>query len=224
MLTLGLDTATDWGCLGLVRDGSVLAETGWKVGRNHAEQFLPVLDEMMRRCGQEPAALDLIAVGCGPGSYTGLRIGLAIARALSFSLAKPVTGVGTLAALAENGAGFPGLVGAVLAARRAEIYAAVYEGGEAVIPPAPFSPDKLLERLAAYAGERILLLGTGAEMVAGLGRAHFPGLSVGRPEQNLPRGSSVARLGASAPVTPPSPAYLRRTEAEEKRYSTVEKA
>lgn len=215
MLTLGFDTATGWGCLGLVRDGELLAETGWQVGRNQAEQFVPVLDGLLARVGLRPADLDLIAVGCGPGSYTGLRIGLAMAEALAFSLARPLTGVGTLEALATNGAGYPGPVCPVLPARRGEVYAAVYRNGEEAVPPTPFTPVALLARLASLAAGPCLVLGGGC-LQGELPAAGKVELVLGLPEQGLLRGGAVARLGAGHPGRPARPAYLRRTEAEEK--------
>ncbi|MGE5549241.1 MAG: tRNA (adenosine(37)-N6)-threonylcarbamoyltransferase complex dimerization subunit type 1 TsaB [Bacteroidota bacterium] len=221
MLTLGLDTTTGWGCLGLFQDGTAVAETVWRVGKNQAEQFLPVLAEMMARAGLAPSALDLIAVGCGPGSYTGLRIGIAMAEALSFTLDRPVTGVCTLAALAENAPDFPGPVCASVVARRGEVYAAVYRAGREISPPSPKPPASLLLELAALGEERILALGSGA----GLLRAAPlpPGLELvyGHPEQDLVRGITVARLGAVRPVARPYPIYLRRTEAEERLVSGV---
>jgi len=189
-----------------------LAEFGWQVGRNHAEQFVPALAETISRLGRTPAEIDLIAVGCGPGSYTGIRIGLAMGEALSIALDRPLTGVPTLAALAQNAAGYPGPVCAALAARRGEVYAAVYKGGMELIPTAIFTPENLRVVLADLDRERPLLLGSGAERLrAGSGDAlhtWVPG------EINLPRGAAVARLGAAAPGRPARPIYLRPTEAE----------
>lgn len=223
MLTLGFDTATGWGCLGLIRDGTVLAETGWRVERNQAEQFLPVLAEMVARTGLVPAEIDLIAAGCGPGSYTGLRIGLAIAEALSFSLGRPVTGVSTLAALAANGAGFPGLVCPMLTSRRGEIYAAAFQAGQEVIPPGAFAPPALLARLLSFRIDRVLVLGSGTGLMAPYHRAEEIHLIFGHAEQHLLRGSAVARLGTAKPGEPARPVYLRRTEAEERMAETGER-
>lgn len=217
MLTLGLDTATGWGCLGLVRDGEVVAETVWEVGRNQAEQFVPALRETMGRTGLAPGALDLIAVGCGPGSYTGIRIGLAMAEALSFTLERPVTGVGTLAALAGNGSGFPAPVCAAILARRGEVYAAVYDGSRELLPPAPWVPALLHRQLAELGLTEVLVLGNGSELLRAAAPPDGPALVRGRPEQDVVRGAVVARLGAERPREPAVPLYLRRTEAEERR-------
>ncbi|NLG84041.1 MAG: tRNA (adenosine(37)-N6)-threonylcarbamoyltransferase complex dimerization subunit type 1 TsaB [Firmicutes bacterium] len=216
MLVLGFDTSTDWGVLGLAQDGVVLAETGWQVGRNQAERFLPVLAEMMDRLGLTPEAVDLLAVGCGPGSYTGLRSGLAMAEALSFALDRAVTGVPTLAALAENGAGFSGPVCPTIPARRGEVYAALYRGGEEIIKPAPFRPEDLLSALSAWREEPILLLGGGATGLVRLPEAGSFRFVLPPPEHHLLRGGTVARLGWKAPSRPARPLYLRRTEAEER--------
>jgi tRNA threonylcarbamoyladenosine biosynthesis protein TsaB len=113
MLTLAFDTATDIATSALVRDGEVLGE---RTGR--AISVLADADELLRAVGLTPADLDLLAVGVGPGSFTGVRIGLAAARGLGFALDLPVAGVSTLDALA---AGAPGGV-PVIDARRGEIF------------------------------------------------------------------------------------------------------
>ena len=113
MLILAFDTATDVATTALLRNGDVLGE---RITR--AVRLLEDIDALLERAGVEAAELEAITVGTGPGSYTGLRIGLATARALSFSLETPVAGVSTLAALA---AGSPGAV-PVIDARRHEVF------------------------------------------------------------------------------------------------------
>lgn len=115
MLTLAFDTATDAATSALVRDGEVLGE---RVGR--AITVLADADELLRAAGSVPGDLDLVAVGIGPGSFTGVRIGLAAARGLGLALDVPVAGVSTLDALA---AGAPGAV-PVIDARRGEVFVA----------------------------------------------------------------------------------------------------
>ena len=113
MLILAFDTATDVATSALVRDGRVLGERA-----SRAVRILDDVHELLAEAGMEPESVDGLAVGTGPGSYTGLRMGLVTARALSFSLGAPVAGVSTLAALA---AGAPGAV-PVIDGRRGEVF------------------------------------------------------------------------------------------------------
>ena len=113
MLTLAFDTATDVATVALVRDGEALGER-----RSRAVSVLAEADELLRIAKAGPADLGLLAVGVGPGSFTGLRIGLAAARGLGLALEIPVAGVSTLEALA---AGAPGAI-PVIDARRREVF------------------------------------------------------------------------------------------------------
>ena len=122
MLTLAFDTATSVATAALVRDGTVLGE---RVSR--AVSVLEDADELLREAGAEQRDLTGLVVGTGPGSFTGLRLGLAAARGLAFALDVPVAGVSTLRALA---AGSPGALPVVDAGRR-EVF--VLDGPEPVV-------------------------------------------------------------------------------------------
>jgi tRNA threonylcarbamoyladenosine biosynthesis protein TsaB len=128
VLTLAFDTATDVATSALVWDGEVLGERASK-----ALTVLEDVDALLRQAGLRPERVEGLVVGTGPGSFTGVRIGLAAARALALGLDLPVAGVSTLDALA---AGSPGAV-AVLDARRREVFARV--GGERLV----LRPDEL---------------------------------------------------------------------------------
>jgi tRNA threonylcarbamoyladenosine biosynthesis protein TsaB len=121
VLTLAFDTATSVATAALVRDGEVLGERA-----SRAVRVLEDADELLRAAGVEPSELDRLVVGTGPGSFTGLRMGLAAARGLAFSLDVPVAGVSTLDALA---AGAPGALPVVDAGRQ-EVF--TFESGEPV--------------------------------------------------------------------------------------------
>ena len=139
MLTLAFDTATSVATSALVRDGEVLAERASK-----AVRVLADAEELLERAGAEPRELSRLVAGTGPGSFTGVRIGLAAARALAFALELPLAGVSTLDALA---AGAPGAVPVVDAGRR-EVFT-LFDGA-----PVVTAPGKLrLERGTACVGD-----------------------------------------------------------------------
>ena len=102
MLTLALDTATGVCTVGLVQDGHVLAEYDISVGLTHSEGLMPQLDQMFARTGIKKEEIDRIAVSIGPGSFTGLRIGLAAAEAMAYAWQCGICGVNTLQAMAYN--------------------------------------------------------------------------------------------------------------------------
>jgi tRNA threonylcarbamoyladenosine biosynthesis protein TsaB len=135
----------------------------------HAAALLPLADELLDRAGLGFADLGLLAVGIGPGTFTGLRIGIATARALAQALSIPIVGVSTLQSLALNARGTPGVdtVAAVLDARRGEAFAAAWpiDGLErperALVRAAAFDPEALAHRLRDLGGT-VLAIGDGA--------------------------------------------------------------
>ena len=125
MLTLAFDTATSVATAALVRDGEVLGERA-----SRAVRVLADADDLLREAGKDRSKLGAIVVGVGPGSFTGLRLGVAAARGLAFALDLPVAGVSTLDALA---AGAPGALPIIDAGRR-EVFTRVNDGPVAVAP------------------------------------------------------------------------------------------
>ena len=125
MLTLAFDTATSVATAALVRDGEVLGERA-----SRAVRVLADADDLLREAGKDRSELGGIVVGVGPGSFTGLRLGLAAARGLAFALDLPVAGVSTLDALA---AGAPGALPIIDAGRR-EVFTRVKDEPVAVAP------------------------------------------------------------------------------------------
>jgi tRNA threonylcarbamoyladenosine biosynthesis protein TsaB len=163
MLTLAFDTATDAATSALVDDGELLGERTTK-----AVRLLEDVDALLRQAGAHPRDLDRLAVGVGPGSFTGVRLGLAAARGLALGLDLPVAGVSTLAALA---AGAPGAV-PVIDAKRREVFALV-DGQAWVGAPQelPLEPGALCVGDGAVRYRDVL---AGAEIPADDDERHVP--------------------------------------------------
>ena len=129
MIVLALDTSTARGSLALVEEGRDPVEAYLTPGTTHSKTLLPEIDRLLSGRGLTPAGLDLIAVGLGPGSFTGLRIGLAAAKGLAWAAGKPLIGVPTLDALAQGYSGEAVQVCPLLDARKGQFYTALYKPG-----------------------------------------------------------------------------------------------
>jgi tRNA threonylcarbamoyladenosine biosynthesis protein TsaB len=209
MKILALDTSTPTSGVAVWEDGRVLAERRARV-TVHSDTLLLMIDEALREVGWTPFTLDGVSCTAGPGSFTGLRIGLATAKGLCFAAGKPLLGIPSLEALAARAP--DGRVAAVMDAHKQEVYAAIYqvtaglptlEAGEWVLAPA---------ELAARVKD-LPLVGDGA--------LRYPELGTVLDEDGAPRPGDVARLGAHRLVhgkaddlASSGPHYVRASEAE----------
>jgi tRNA threonylcarbamoyladenosine biosynthesis protein TsaB len=196
MLILAFDTATDVATSALVDDGEVLGER-----TSTAVTLLEDLDALLRQAGAHTAQVDGLAVGIGPGSFTGTRIGLATARGLALALGTPAAGVSTLAALA---AGAPGAV-PVIDARRGEVF--VLQQEPRVLEPHTFRPSP-----------GTVCVGSGAVRYRSLLEAAGAEIPPDRDERHLPRARFHAALARNfGPVEALAPLYLRVPDADRTR-------
>ena len=126
MTLLALDTSTSFAALALVREETPLAELNWQVGSRHSTELLPRLEELLRLASLAPTDLSLVAVALGPGSFNGIRVALATAKSLAFSLRIPLIGVPTLDCAAWGSRAAEREIWAIQEAGRGQLYAACY--------------------------------------------------------------------------------------------------
>ena len=122
-MLLAIDTSTTQAGIALY-DGQVQAEVAWRAGRDHGRQLLPVIHETLARLGLTPTDLTAIGAARGPGSFTGLRVGLSVGRGLAFALGLPLYGIGSQDILAAGLAGYSGSIRAILEAGRGRVASA----------------------------------------------------------------------------------------------------
>lgn len=167
MIWLGIDTANTPLSVAIVKDGVVLAEENTSIAVNHSLRAMPAIAEIVEKAGIVPADIDKIAVSEGPGSYTGVRIGVTIAKTLAWTLDKPIVGVSSLKVIAANGLFFDGLICPIVDARRSNVYAGVYrsENGvlSSVVEDGHYSIDELVGEIEKHEGP-VLFIGKDTAM------------------------------------------------------------
>jgi tRNA threonylcarbamoyladenosine biosynthesis protein TsaB len=205
MVVLGLDTCLA-ACAVAVIDGErVLAHASEPMTRGHQERLAPMAQQAMAAAGLAFDRLERIGVTVGPGSFTGLRVGLAFGKGLGQALGRPVTGVSVLEALAAEA---QGLVFAAVDARRDQVYLQAFEDGRPLMAPDALELTTAAARLAEIAaGRPLTLVGSGAPLLADFA----PHATVLTPQGADAR--RVAQLAAARPPTPPRPLYLRAPDA-----------
>lgn len=209
MITLALDTCLSACSAAVLRDGEVLSRQVEVMTRGHQERLADLVSEALEDAGISFGDLDRIAVTVGPGSFTGLRVGLAFAKGLGSALGLPVVGIGTLEAVGAPFAGTPGLIAVVLEARRGQVYFQAFERGQPLTAPAGLDID-------AAGALLIELSKTAVVTLVGSGTGHVSGLT---PQAkvypvDLVDPAFVARLAAARTPTPPRPLYLRAPDAK----------
>jgi len=170
---LAIDTATATCSIAIGKDGEVAGEATFAAGRSHLELLLPSIDRLLADCGFDREQLDSIIVGTGPGTFSGLRVGIATARAMSQALILHLAGSGSLNALAAGLMEAGGATGAesllpVIDARRGQVFARLFSLANAGKPVPQseimcLSPGDLLSRLKAERRTRVLAAGDGVQ-------------------------------------------------------------
>ena len=211
MRLLVIDTALGACTAAVFEDGRPLAVRFEPMTKGHQERLGGLVRDVMAEAGGGFESLGRIGVTVGPGSFTGLRVGLAFAQGLGAALDRPVVGISALDALAASLDDAAGAVAALIDARRGQVYARLFTSGSALGPDEALSLEDIARRLAEI-GPNVALIGNGAAVLA----EAFPDLKFARIDDRVaPSTEALARLAAAAdPAThPPRPLYLRAPDA-----------
>lgn len=220
-MLLAIDTSSFVLSCALAEKDKLVAE--WTVQKRltHSEQLIPHMDEILKDAGVDQKEITAIAAAKGPGSFTGLRIGLATAKTAAYIWGVPLIGVDTLEALVWNLVGARAFILPLLDAQRGNVYAAMYGSFDEIWQEAPAeaaSIDEVVKAAASHGGP-ILAVGEGAEMYRE--KLLAEGIQVAPPHNCCARASSVAMAAfvrwEKGQIDDPlqlMPNYIRRSEAE----------
>jgi tRNA threonylcarbamoyladenosine biosynthesis protein TsaB len=224
MNILAVDTSTGSCSVAFLKERRLIAEEVYTAGKTHSRHLMAIIDHILGRCESSPADLDGIAVTRGPGTFTGLRIGLSTVKGLAAAIAKPVAGVSSLAALAWPLAWTRRPVVAMIDARRGEIYHARFGGdGSGAEGKARVSgPEDAVETLP----EGAILVGSGAVLYREVWESRRPDVCLAPETDHVIRAASVGMLavdrfeeGTADSVDALVPEYIRKSDAQIHRAS-----
>lgn len=167
MITLALDSTANTASCALAREGRLLALSTVDGIRTHSETLLPMIEHILSEAALTLTDVGLFAASEGPGSFTGVRIGVAALKGLAFGQGKPCVGVSTLAALARNLEALydtEPLIVPVMDARRQQVYTAIFQGGRRLTDDLLIPLSELRERLGGLSGQKIYFCGDGYDL------------------------------------------------------------
>ena len=219
MLILGTDTSSRAATAALMRDGELICEYTLNIDNTHSEKFLPLIEQMLEDASLSYDDIDVFACGLGPGSFTGIRIGVATIKGLCGTLSKKAVGVSSLKALAFNANGFDGIIVPTIFARADEVFCSAYESDmKEIMPP---SVMRISELIQAVKGKKAIFLGDGAKRFADIIKETNESFIIAPENLNVMKGGSVCFVAASmaennefTDYTQLVPVYLRQSQAE----------
>ena len=229
MKVLALETSAKSVSVAVTEDGKVLASSYQNIGLTHSVTLMPLLDGMLKNAGLTLKDMELLAVAAGPGSFTGLRIGVSALKGLAWAEDKPCCGVSTLEAMAQNARTFDGTVVCAMDARRSQVYNALFrcEGGALLrlCPDRAIGLEELTEELLTDPSPK-LVVGDGAQLCCDYLTAH--GITCRPAPENMRYQSAVgvalaaedmAHRGETVSSRELVPTYLRLSQAERERLA-----
>lgn len=217
MKILAIDTTGSVCSAAVMQDGKLLCEQYLDYQLTHSVKLMPMVESCLGAVNMELAEIDLFASVVGPGSFTGVRIGVTTVKGFMHATGKKAVAVNTLDCLAENISGFDGLICPMLDARRGEVYAAGYEGGVKIIKDQAIPLAALLEQIG---GKKVLFLGDGAIALECEIKRAMPSAQFAPAHLMLQRASSAVLIASRTDerswkdAFELEPYYLRQSQAE----------
>lgn len=227
MRILAFETSAKACSVALWQDGKLLGESYQNTGLTHSQTLMVMAEDLLKTCGLTPKDMDAAAVAAGPGSFTGVRIGVAAAKGFAWGLEIPCCGVSTLEAMAENAGVYDGYVIPVMDARREQVYNAIFRAEKGVLtrltPDRACALSQLKEELKELPGH-LYLVGDGSLLTHRTLAAEVPGLVLPPEHKMHQRATGVAMVaermlseGLSCDGAALTPNYLRLSQAERER-------
>ncbi len=232
MLIFGIDTCCMAATAAVMSDDRLVAQTIQNNKKTHSQRILPMIEHMLEQAEVSLADVDAFAAAVGPGSFTGVRIGVATAKALAHAVDKPCVAVSTLHGLANNVSFFDGIICPIMDARRNQVYNALFRGGslERLTEDRALSIDALLEELKEIE-QKVIFLGDGVPVFADTIKDALSDRAVFAQRMNFMNlAASVAEIGSqmylrgeTVSYTELVPQYLRLSQAERERLEKLGK-
>ena len=203
MKILAVDSAANVASAAIAEDNKLICEYTLNHKKTHSEKLMPMIEELFQSAQLSPADIDLFAVANGPGSFTGLRIGVATVKGLAHAVQKPVAGVSTLLAMAYNMPFCSYVLSPIMDARREQVYNGVYcwENGQFEKELTPPRAVSIAECTAEFqnSGRQVVFLGDGVPVYQEFIRKQLGSRAIFAPQNcNLQRAASVALAAAGA--------------------------
>lgn len=234
MLILAFESSAKAASVALMKDGVLLGESFQHSGKTHSATLMPMAETLMKDCEVKPGDLDCVAVAKGPGSFTGVRIGVAAAKGLAWAAEKEVCGVSTLLGMATQMAHLNGIICPVMDARRQQVYNALFASDgknlTRLTEDRAISLEELKKELETFE-KPIFLVGDGSKLCYNTLEEHLPNLVYPPAHMEMQRASGVAmaasvmaREGLLTTAQDLTPNYLRLSQAERERLEKLKQS
>lgn len=224
MIILSIDSSSSTATCALVSEEKILGEINLNDKKEHSVILMDLIDSLLKRCNLTLNDIDGFAISEGPGSFTGLRIGMATIKGLAFGSNKPCVSISTLDTLAHNVINYNGIICPIIDALRGNVYSNIYKSNNGTLKPMMESSCISIEDLVAILKEKnepVIFLGDGLVKHKDYLNENLSNISFAPLNSNYPKASSLGELainlfksGITHDLNKITPVYLRKSQAE----------